>query len=47
MDNKNNKKPIWQKSYYYHIIRNEKDYLRIWKYTDENVLKWSIDKYYN
>ena len=38
---------IWQKSYYDHIIRNEKDYLRIWKYVDENVLKWSFDKYYS
>ena len=31
-------KPIWQKSYYDHIIRNEKDYYRIWKYIDENEL---------
>ncbi|MBR1802900.1 MAG: transposase [Clostridia bacterium] len=38
---------IWQKSYYDHIIRNEKDYLRIWKYMDENILKWSLDKYYS
>ena len=38
---------IWQKSYYDHIIRNEKDYLRIWQYIDENILKWSLDKYYN
>ena len=38
---------IWQKSYYDHIIRNEKDYYRIWKYIDENTLKWSLDKYYN
>lgn len=41
------KKSIWQKSYYDHIIRNEKDYYRIWKYIDENILKWSLDKYYN
>ena len=40
-------KPIWQKSYYDHIIRNEKDYYRIWKYIDENELKWSLDKYYS
>lgn len=38
---------IWQKSYYDHIIRNEKDYLRIWKYIDENILKWNLDQYYN
>ena len=41
------KKSIWQKSYYHHIIRNEKDYYRIWKYIDENELKWSLDKYYS
>lgn len=41
------KEHIWQKSYYDHIIRNEKDYLRIWKYIDENILKWELDKYYN
>lgn len=38
---------IWQKSYYDHIIRNEKDYSRIWQYVDNNILKWSLDKYYN
>ena len=38
---------IWQKSYYDHIIRSEEDYLKIWKYIDENMLKWDLDKYYN
>ena len=38
---------IWQRSYYDHIIRDEKDYFRIWQYIDENILKWSLDKYYN
>ena len=41
------KKRIWQKSYYDHIIRNEKDYLRIWQYIDENIIKWNLDKYYS
>ena len=40
-------KSIWQKSYYDHIIRNEKDYLRIWEYIDENIIKWNLDKYYS
>ena len=44
---KNIGKGIWQKSFYDHIIRNEKDYLRIWEYIDENILKWSLDKYYD
>ena len=30
--------PIWQKSFYDTIIRNEKMYLEIWKYIDENPL---------
>ena len=38
---------IWQKSFYDHIIRDEKDYLRIWKYIDENILKWNLDMFYN
>ena len=38
---------IWQKSFYDHVIRNETDYLRIYEYIDENVLKWSLDKYYD
>ena len=37
---------IWQTSYYDHIIRDEEDYLRIWKYIDENPAKWTEDKYY-
>jgi len=37
---------IWQAGYYDHIIRNEADYLRIWKYIDDNPTKWTQDKYY-
>ena len=37
---------IWQDSYYDHIIRDEADYLRIWKYMDENPAKWTEDEYY-
>ena len=38
---------IWHKSFYDHVIRNEKDYLRIYRYIEENVLKWSLDDYYS
>ena len=38
--------PIWQKSFYDHIIRDENDYLRIWEYIDTNPAKWAEDKYY-
>lgn len=37
---------VWQKSFYDHIIRDEKDYLRIWEYINSNALKWSEDQYY-
>ena len=36
---------IWQKSFYDHIIRDEKDYLRIWEYIENNPDKWTEDKY--
>jgi REP element-mobilizing transposase RayT len=37
---------LWQKSYYDRIIRNEKEYIKIKKYIEENPLKWEIDQYY-
>ena len=36
----------WQRSYYEHIIRSERDYLEIWNYIDGNPSKWADDKYY-
>ena len=40
-------KPVWQKNYYEHIIRNENDLNNIRKYLELNPLKWEIDEYYN
>ena len=40
-------KMIWQKSFYDHIIRNENEYLRVWKYINENPLKWETDEYFS
>ena len=37
---------IWQKSFHDHIIRNEKDYLKIWEYIDGNPMKWQEDCFY-
>jgi len=37
---------IWQTSYHDHIIRNEEEYQKIWKYIDENPSKWEEDEYY-
>ena len=34
---------IWQKSFYEHVIRNEKDLLRIQEYILNNPLNWEID----
>lgn len=37
---------IWQKSFYDHIIRNEKEYLKIKEYIKNNVINWRKDKYF-
>lgn len=37
---------IWQTSFHDHIIRDEKDYLKIWNYIDTNPQKWSDDCFY-
>lgn len=34
---------LWQKNYYEHIIRDEKSYLKISKYIQNNHLKWETD----
>ena len=44
--NTNNER-IWQRSYHDHIIRDEKDYQKIWEYIDTNPLKWESDCFYN
>lgn len=37
---------IWQKSFYEHVIRNEKEYLNIKEYIQNNVVNWKEDMYY-
>ncbi|MCQ2484136.1 MAG: transposase [Clostridia bacterium] len=37
---------IWERSYYDHIIRDEKDYEKIWQYIDSNAAKWEKDCFY-
>ena len=37
-------KPIWQKSFYDHGIRNQQDYDEIWQYIENNPLKYMIKK---
>ena len=36
-------RPIWQRSFYDHIVRSRESYLDIWRYIDENPLKWQLD----
>ena len=39
-------KPIWQKSFHDHIIRNREDYEKIAKYIYENPIRWQFDCFY-
>jgi REP element-mobilizing transposase RayT len=35
---------IWQRNYYEHIIRTEKEFERIWNYIDTNPDRWQADQ---
>ena len=37
---------VWQRSYHDHVIRTEKQYLKIWEYIDNNPIKWELDCYF-
>lgn len=37
---------VWQRSFYDHIVRGQQDYDEIWKYIDENPLRWESDCFY-
>ena len=37
---------IWQRSYYDHVIRDERDYLMRVQYISENPAKWFYDDYF-
>ena len=38
--------PFWQRGYYDHIIRNDKDLFEHRKYIINNPLKWHLDEYF-
>ncbi|PIZ71471.1 MAG: hypothetical protein COY09_00580 [Candidatus Portnoybacteria bacterium CG_4_10_14_0_2_um_filter_39_11] len=40
----NNQNFAWQKSFYDHIIRNEKSLFKIREYIVQNLLKWEFDR---
>lgn len=35
-------RPLWQKSFYEHGIRNQQDYDEIWEYIEHNPLKYLL-----
>ena len=44
--NKQSGQDLWQVSYYDHIIRDDEDFLRRWRYIDHNPSAWLDDDYY-
>ena len=38
---------LWQRSFYEHVIRNEKDYDEIAEYIALNPRRWALDRYYS
>ena len=37
---------VWQRSFYDHVIRDEKDYEEVWAYIDGNPGRWAADELY-
>jgi len=37
-------RPIWQRSFYDHGIRNQQDYDEIWQYIENNPLKFALNR---
>ena len=37
---------VWQRSYHDHVIRNQREYEKIWNYIDGNPLKWKEDCFF-
>ena len=40
------KASFWQRSYYDHVIRDDRDYVIRWRYIDGNPPRWAKDEYY-
>ena len=38
--------PVWQRSFYDHVVRNETDLERIREYVANNPARWSDDRFY-
>lgn len=39
-------RPIWQRNYYDHVVRDRADFERIQEYILTNPAKWELDRYY-
>ena len=39
-------RPLWQRSFIDHIIRNERDYIEHYTYIENNPIKWELDELY-
>lgn len=37
---------VWQRTFYERVIRDENEFLNVWKYIDENPMKWELDEYH-
>ncbi len=37
---------IWQKGFYDHVVRSNREYLEIWQYIEDNPIKWAEDHLY-
>jgi len=37
---------VWQKLFHDHVIRDQRDYDKIWQYIDNNPLRWKEDCFY-
>ena len=37
---------LFQRSYHDHVIRGERDYLKIWEYIDTNPIRWNQDCFF-
>ena len=36
---------VWQRSFYDHVIRGDRDYLAHLEYVEQNPAKWAEDEY--
>ena len=39
-------RPVWQRNYHEHVVRNEADLTNIQQYISSNPANWSTDRYY-